>query len=327
MSENLAKMISRHLIFIFLILTDLAHADLNVWVTGESEKIQPHDKRQNKNYIYDAASNSINIKGAKNEVIAFQIVLCSKDYMEKINVKVGNLISGIDKISQNNFELFREWYIKSPASSAFSNEKAGEFPDALIPFKDPYGSHQNVGAPFKLHKYRNEVIWIDLHIPEDAPTGNYKGVVQIFVDEKLTTTLNINLTVWDFQIPKESSLNAWIPLYGNRLAKGEGFNDWDFPDEPSWKIVREYFRMAREHRFMTQLGDGYDGIEIDWDESSGKLRNINWNKHDRYFGEVLNGQLFKDGLPPHVWKVGGFVWWGARPGSTSTSPPIRLSSS
>ena len=299
-----------------LLSPNLVFASLDVWVVGESEKVQPLDAPQTKNYIWDSLQKNIEIKGGRNEYVAFQLIVRSDTPLEDVTVEVSDLEGNGNTISKENIILFREWYINTPASSQFTTERAGEFPDPLIPFVDPYGTEQNVGAPFPLVADRNQPIWVDLYIPKKTNPGIYQGSVKVLAAGQTLTNLKLMVEVWKLTLPSEQSLTAWIPLYGVRLGKGEGFNDWDFPNDEAWNIVREYFRMARQHRFMTQLGDGYDGLEIDWDESTGNIRSINWAKYDKYIGEVLNGRLFADGLPPKMWKVGGFVWWGARPGSS-----------
>ena len=295
---------------------NLAQATLNFWVVGESEKVMPTDDMQTKNHIWDIYKNEIGIKASRNETIAFQIILRSDTSMSDITIKVSDLEGNGNVIASENFTLFREWYINTPASAQFSTEKAGEFPDPLIPFVDPYDTSRNIGAPFQLITDRNQPVWVDLHIPTETSPGMYQGTISIFKANNKLFTIKLNVKVWNITLPNQQGLTAWLPLYGFRLGKGEGFNDWEFPNDEAWEIVREYLKMARRHRFMTQIGDGYDGLEISWDESNGSIRKIDWGKYDRYLGEVLNGSLFDDGLPPKEWKVGEFVWWGARPGSS-----------
>jgi hypothetical protein len=70
--------------------------------------------------------------------------------------------------------------------------------------------------------------------------------------------------------------------------------------------------MAHEHRFVTQIQQ--EEPEVEWNNATGELLEIDWASYDALNEPVLDGSLFDDGEPPSIWKVGGNSWWGARPG-------------
>lgn len=90
-------------------------------------------------------------------------------------------------------------------------EAAGWYPDALIPFVDPVTAQPLQGElraqPFNVKARRNEVIWIDVFVPRDAPAGNYKSQYTVSTQEGSISGI-INFVLWDFTLPLRPSLGS-----------------------------------------------------------------------------------------------------------------------
>lgn len=278
---------------------------LAVWVVSESKKVRPGDTLGSPRRSGDPP---VRLQGARGETVAFQLVLAARDPVA-VDVEVDALDGGSGRIGREGIEVFLEVYVACPpVDSTVVALGPGEFPDPLVPLWDDGGAR--VAAPVRLTPRRNQPLWVDVSIPRDAAPGAYRGQVRLRGGGVASVEVPLELEVLSFEIPRQTHLAAWVPLYATRLLQGERAEGSDSPALRG--VYWRYQEMAHAHRFWTQIME--DQPRAYWDESIGSLRGIDWSSYDALNGPVLDGSLFEDGEPPPGWKVGGFVWWGARPG-------------
>lgn len=249
--------------------------------------IRPGYKQSN--LIWDGASQRITLKAARNETVAFQIVIeRSGDKLTNVKVTPPTLTGPHGaKISLENLELFREWYVpvKEPPTQGYTLGP-GWYPDGLLPCLHWSGNlypHTYV-MPFDLPDPLNNVgpdqksqaLWIDIYVPksrQDAPPGKYTAPIRISSDQG-ETELTLELQVWDFELPEESHLkpNIYTDTKINTFAED---------------LELKYYQLLRKHRLSMNLLGYAPGIKI-----SGTTVEIDWSKYDARLGKYLDGGAF-----------------------------------
>jgi hypothetical protein len=250
--------------------SNLATGLKRVWAIDDGEKIKREDitnllASDISNVVWK--DNKINIFGAKNEIVAFQLILqAEKDGAEKVNVSISDLSNGTTVIpgSVNSYynpynyltryvELFTEHYLnitkRTPPLWFYKNGAAasayytGWIPDCLIPFCAPSGKG---GAPFSIDGNNNQGVWADILIPKNASPGNYTGLATITVSDTVFSAIPILLKVYDFTIPDSSHIKNMFGFYPSDMAKRHGVANGS---ADYYKLEAKYHQLAHRHRF------------------------------------------------------------------------------
>jgi len=156
--------------------------DAAFWCVGESTKVRPGDEPAEKNLVWDGASRTVKIGSARNEYVAFQLAIrAQKEALAGVTVEPAPLQGpGGAEIPLSQIELFREHYLNVTVSSRgdaahlLAHCTAGEHPAQMVPFQA-----KKYGAPFEIPAGRNQPVWVDVYVPEDAAPGVYKGVFRM----------------------------------------------------------------------------------------------------------------------------------------------------
>jgi len=311
-----------------------AAAQLDVWALGDSEKLFQHATYEASNTFWNGATRTVSLHGARNEVIAFQIALRSAQPVANVTLAPAGDFTGVGgSIDADHLDFYLEYYadieIDDPGTYPGDFGFDELWPDALIPFRDPYESDiGDLAAPFDVEPNVTEVVWVDLYIPDNVAAGAYTATVDVRVDDLVVGTLTLSLDVWDFELPKENHL--WhYGLITSYWGNGEGESLRDLPD--SWPILKNYLIDGRKHRLAWD--DTYwptPTFDVD-----GNLTDMDWTEFDAYEGQRLDGTLFADGpmagsryeLARVTWPAGGSyppgapdIWWS--PGENPEGNPV-----
>lgn len=288
----------------------LAENNLSFRIVNESRKVHPDERVHSDKWLYDFATNTIELRGAKNETVSFQIILRGRETVKIKNASVQWQTPGLFSTAF----LYESYLFAPEVPKKIVAGPAGDYPDPLIPFWDPYRKGRSVAIPFLLKRNRNQPIWVDVKIPRNSTAGSHRGTIQFFADDGSVLKIGIEVRVWNFVLPRKIGLTAWVPMYWERLAKAENLNPKSIFLRKNWPVILRYYRMAHNHGFVTQIANGADQPDIEWDEKTGKMISIDWSAYDFYFGPILSGKAFADAVPPNLWKVGPWLWWGMRDG-------------
>ena len=217
-----------------------------VWAVDDGEKVKREELNHplatsSDNPVWDGAK--IAIFGARNEIVAFQLILESVAAgAEDIDVFITDLSRGSYSIPNSragasdpydyrgvHIELFLEHYIKivdpSRGGSAWSqaakpsSDYLGWVPDALIPLSV---DQELGGAPFDIPANSNQGIWVDMWIPRDTPEGLYTGEVQILSGNKISHKIPIEVSVLNFSLPDETHFPNMFALSPGEIAARHG---------------------------------------------------------------------------------------------------------
>jgi len=268
-----------------------------VWAVDDGEKVKREDLNHHlatssDNLVWDG--EKIALFGARNEIVAFQLILeSSAAGAEGIDLFITDLSRGTYSIPNSragssdpydyrgvHIELFLEHYIKitdpSRGGSAWSqaakpsSDYMGWVPDALIPLSvdQKFG-----GAPFNIPGNSNQGIWVDLWIPPNAPEGLYTGEVQILSGNKISHKIPIELSVLNFTLPDDTHFPNMFAMAGGEIAIRHGVN---IDTDEYYEIETRYHQMAHRHRF--------DLVQA--------VRNLSQVR--RYHHRYLTGSLYTD---------------------------------
>jgi hypothetical protein len=239
-----------------------------IWAIDDGEKIKQEDIS---NPLTDSPLNPvwdgkcIRLFGARNEMIAFQLILQANDIgANNIEVELKELknksyiISNANAKSDDPFdyrgktiELFKEHYVKvtrrgepgwfySPKAKP-SDYYIGWVPDPLIPLEAAQGK---VGS-FSISANKNQGIWVDIWIPREAKNGLYKGTINVLAANKIFRKIPVELQVYNFSLPDESHQRNMFYLEPLDL---EGMHGVVNKTDKYWELETKYRQMAHRHR-------------------------------------------------------------------------------
>ena len=183
-----------------------------VWAEGSTRKIRPTDPPPPSTWVWDGCR--VRLHAARNETEPLQLVITAgTQALTGVRVTASDLNDGAgNTIPQDRITLYREAYHNVPQPSDPWGEGlpagelgAGLIPDALIPFRDPYGSGREIGVPFDVPAGQNQPVWIDVTVPPGTPPGKYTGTLTVTTDQG-SLTVPLTLVVWNFTLPTQPSL-------------------------------------------------------------------------------------------------------------------------
>jgi len=278
---------------------------VDVWAIGDGVRVNPQNGKvliqgktgvhpdyparsfKQQNTVWDANTRTATLHSARNEFVAFQVIIETNEPISEVNVNFSSLEhkSGA-RIEGEYIQIFKEWYVKvRHPSYGFDKLSLGPgwYADALLPKKDET-SRFTTGFPFtipdvynNIEDQRNHGIWVDIFTPydqEEAPPGQYTGDVEVVWDGG-SQSIHIELNVWDFALPQENH------------ARGEIWNT-SIREMPPEKEMA-YYHLAKQHRFQPGVY-GYKP-QLSADYSSGKVE-IDWTAYDKQISPYMDGSAF-----------------------------------
>lgn len=190
---------------------------------------------------------------AKNETESFQIMVCnaSGSVLPDIEIHVSSFEPQGRADRMPVMTLYREHYVevKSPSWGLPADNPIGWYPNALIPFVDPYtnrpitsakylANHQSV-APKTSQGY-----WADIKVNASVPAGQYTCSVLVTSAGVPVGQIPVTFNVWNFTLPAKRAWTAWFSMLNNiglihGLPKNEG-TDYDL-------LLSRYQDMQYDH--------------------------------------------------------------------------------
>jgi len=267
------------LVVLVLVLTRPAQAEIaSVWALDDGTKVKATEtdhRLEAGSGVYDPSGPRITLFGARNEIIAFQVIL-EGGAAATSNVRV--LLESIGPIENSGLtgemdsyfvgrriEIFLQHYLNVttrshdlswwPGSDAEPDGMDGWIPDALIPL-DPADT-------FSVPASRNQGVWIDVFIPPDTPPGYYTGTVVVEVDGSPQSQIPVELEVLDAVLPDAPTMKTMLFFSG-----GDGDRDcmyarysadpWGDPFDQAETMRLRHYKLGRRHRITMFIGAGDD---------------------------------------------------------------------
>src|SRR5438128_1934159 len=222
------------LLITYLLLPVSASASArHVWAVNDGEKVE-RDDLDNPNKSANSAwdGHKIRIFGARNEIIAFQLIVeAGSDGIKGLTVALPELRqqSGRGRITYappafdpTNYvgrpiELFSvnymnveiashaSWVFK-PGSPAAPKDPTGWKPVQLVPENAKVGRG---GFPLQVAPSQNQAVWIELYTDKTLPAGIYRGQIDVNADGQ-KQMIPIELELFDFTLPDQNSMDAMV---------------------------------------------------------------------------------------------------------------------
>ncbi|HUV13640.1 MAG TPA: DUF4091 domain-containing protein [Acidobacteriota bacterium] len=294
-----------------------AEDKVKVWAVPSIQKVRPEAPVEAANLVWDARAKTVKVAGARNEHVPFQLVISTEPpanrYLKPADgfwVEVTELRSSDNQIPGERVDLFFEHAILCYGKSSPVGD-TGFWPDALAPLTEPFG----MGAAFR-KAVRNRAIWVDIHVPDSVPAGHYEAKILVSQDGRQLDELQLNLEVYDFSLPEETHMLAYIGVSGNWLSPAHSV-------EPGSKeaqtLLKRYYDFLYSHR-MEPWFNRLLQPEIEVKDGRVELR-FDDELYQRYMvelktkrvvleavpGELTNGQTFGELSAEARARVGDYV--------------------
>jgi hypothetical protein len=225
------------LVLLFFTLPAAA-AGPSVWGESPMVKVLPDvaPRRQAK----------VHLTAARNEFVSFQVALHGGDSgLRNVRASLPSL-DGPTSIAGSELSLYREDFLTTRRASV-PGETVGRWPDALVPDVDEIAGEARNAFPFDVPARESRAVWVDVHIPLNAPPGNYQGHVEVTGDG-LRERLPVRLTVVDAVLPSTPSLATAFLAWPPHLCRAHFGGRTDCSPEELEPLLARYQRMALEHR-------------------------------------------------------------------------------
>jgi len=231
----------------FLISAIPAKASVrSIWAVNDGEKVERDDlNNQNKqsNSVWDG--EKIKVFGARNEIIAFQVIVEADQTINQLNLGISELrLAGgsavikyqkpdadptvyvgrpIQIFSVNYMNVVTpsnaEWVYKVGSRSA-PKDPTGWKPVQLVPENARSGRG---GFPLRVEGKQNQAIWIEIYTHRDLPAGTYRGNVVVTTDGQ-KRSIPLELELFDFTLPDQNSMDAMVYYESLQAVTYQGRN-------------------------------------------------------------------------------------------------------
>ena len=281
------------LAFTYLLFAVTASASVrHIWAVNDGEKVE-RDDLNNPNKSTNSAwdGHKIKIFGARNEIIAFQLIVeAGQDGINRLTVALPELARQgggarikyvspeidptiyvgrpieIFSVNYMNVETpsHAEW-IYLPGSPAAPKDPTGWKPVQLVPENARSGGG---GFPLRVESGQNQSVWIEVYTNRNLPAGIYRGNVTVNADG-VKQAIPIELELFDFRLPDQNSMQAMVYYESLQPRMYQG-RDLD----------AEYHRFA--HRQRIELVHEYDLSKVK--AASGRFNGTDFTRARGYEG-------------------------------------------
>lgn len=272
---------------------------ITLWATNDGVRVSPETGRyledrtdihsdyptgdyRARNAVWDTAGR-VTIHGARNEFVAFQLVIEADEPTRGIRVQLESLTGpGGAQIAGPHIALFKAWAIRvAQPSAGYEDTSLGPawYPDALVPgpsgealIFDIPDADNAIGA-----SQRNQTVWVDIYVPRErseAPPGTYRGALRV-EHPGGSREVEVELTVWDFALPDE--IHCRGDIYNNSLARMD----------PEMEL--RYYQMCRRHGFDPGVYRYIPPLKVE----ATQVR-IDWTHYDTRLRKYLDGSAFTE---------------------------------
>ena len=273
----------------------------SAWANDGGDKVAQEETRgtslgQN-NSVWN--NSKINLFGAKNEVLGFNVVLeAANGPINSVKVTFNELDGpngakitsqpatgdGVYDYTNRDIELFYIKYLKIQGLSKVGYE---EYDERHIPhgLQRPWTgagaatgtwtdrpnhdkSYPDIAVPmdvvntFNIAQGQSQSVWGDIYIPSTATPGTYEGSVQVYEGSHLSYTLPVELTVHNFALPDVPSSKTMLDVgYADIAQRYIGnASPSSASDLAKVRTIRDrHFQMA--HRHKISLIDNNSGTD------------------------------------------------------------------
>lgn len=243
---------------------ELAVGGIRVTIRDALETVDPVSGRvladfSPSNPLFSAGERRIRLHAARNETVAFQIVLTGRSPAADVVFRFdgpGNLVTALHEF-------------------AYVRAKDRRLPDPLRPVVGPVSvpaGPATGGTP----SHRRHALIAEVHVRRDAAPGIRRGTLRIGSGGE-TLEIPVAIRIWNFALPDRLSFVPEMNAYGT-VSPYRGY---------------AHYRLAHAHRTcLNRLPSGWNGLPEfapNWDGED-----FDWTEWDRRLGPLLDGTVFSD---------------------------------
>ncbi|MFC1510688.1 glycoside hydrolase domain-containing protein, partial [Candidatus Omnitrophota bacterium] len=185
---------------------DLSKEGVDVFTASSLDRIFLDGKVLEKPVLSKDRSLSV----ARNEFESFQVVVMNhEDQSANIRLDISELIDSAtgNKINMRDVYWRVMGYVETQ-KPYYPTKYVGLWPDPLL-----------YQPSVEVEGNKTQSFWISVYIREDVPAGDYQGTVKVIADEKELESVPFNVHVYNFVLPKKSSLKTAFDFYGHETFK------------------------------------------------------------------------------------------------------------
>ncbi len=241
-------------------------AQASLWAVGSTEKVRALERRSKIQHpVWNEETNTVVVKGARGEHVPFQLVVTAEAHpIKDVTFTVSDLHNANALLQHSQIELFLEYHVDVYATTDV-RQATGLWPDALVPLTNPF----TVGSPRDGRFPYHQPIWVDIVIPGNQPPGEYKGTISAKTPDAAIGQVGIQLTVWDFKLPKQKTMWTAFGVWPAEIAEA---HQVEANSDEHKKLMRRYYEFylaksmePRDNIFLKPKWEkSGDKIEIDW---------------------------------------------------------------
>jgi len=180
------------------------------------------------------------------------------------------------------------WHRKFPTAPGGCDGWAGWWPDPLLP-RDR----------FDLAAGRTQPVWLTVHVPPEAPPGDYRGRVRLEAEGQRLAEVPFTVHVWNFRLPARTRFRA---IYDVRI-RGRWWKDDVGGDRAAY--LRRVWKMLAAHRLSPDRIQPEPVIRY----KDGKVE-ADFSAYDEAAAYYFNELGFPHTYTPHLFYCFG---WGHPP--------------
>ncbi len=262
--------------------------NVDVWWCESPWKIRPAALRRE-------TSNGASLAAARNDREAVQIVLCPTKDLKRLTAAAGSLRGpGGATIAADCVQVLRVYYHRVHTPTDESSVQ-GEWPDALPP----------LSKPLDLPAGKNQPLWVLVHVPKDAPPGDYVGPIFLRA-EGWSSAVPLRVHVWNFTLPERNHVET---AFG--LSPGTIFRYHRLKNETDKRRVLDmYLQSFADHRISPYNPTPLDPIRVKFvPEANPPRAEVDFSAFDAAMSRALEKFHFTNFVLP-VEGMGGGTFEG-----------------
>lgn len=219
------------------------------------------------------------IAAARNEFEPYQVVVDGGAQGRRIE---GVEASALVGPGNHTIPAERSWIYRAGlynVTSASNDEGApGPWPDPMIPLVDPHEGEVRDAYPFDVPANQRHAVWVEVHVPPDAPAGDYRGSVTLRTSSGVVE-VPVLLHVFDFGLPSTSSLKTAFAIgWDNACVAHHGGYNQCGRDAGIEHLNTLYAKAALNHRITIE------SVVYTW-----PVDYNDWRHWDSVYGPLIEG--------------------------------------
>jgi len=246
-----------------------AEPPVEIGVASSLEKLRPGDGVPR--------GRSIELVAARGECESAQIGVRAPEGLAALGAEAGPVGGGAG--AGVAVSLYRVATLPLARASGPDGE-AGEWPDPLVPERDPYFGEPRRAFPIQVVPGRLQAIWVEVCVGTDAPSGVHTGAVRLRDGERALGEVPIRLRIWPFALPRTGTFAAafGLPTRVGTRALGQ-------PGDP--ELARALAAAALRHRVTPYILSADPPLGT----CTARRCALDWSAYDAEVAPVLDGTL------------------------------------